>query len=237
MARQKRQVVDISKFGAVIQSLSRISGRDFESTVKAEAGHILSGAVTSTPKAKIKNIVKYVMPQGIVHRRNTGGKLISKKNGFNYHVGTPVLGDGINGSKYILPYTKWLGRTKWEEFLSEQRDKFDRRKANRGMGASQFYFMSKMLNIPLPRQPANYLKSSHLRNQVTPFLSPRATGQRRSYEIKLESRGMLVSKGTGAQRILMLKTQGRINNFKRAIKRNLFQEMEYRTSRYPLLFN
>jgi hypothetical protein len=93
--------LDISGFGAVIKQLSKISGKDFETTLKAEAGHVLKGAISRTPvatiggrriKGKIRGgIVPQHVPQGIDHAGAKGGKLITKKNGKFYHVGEPVL--------------------------------------------------------------------------------------------------------------------------------------------------
>ena len=232
----KKTTIDISNFGQVAKALASISGESFKRVIKTEAGHILANATTGTKKASIAKIVKRTIPQGWKYGKHTGGQMVTEKDGFKYHVGLPIPGQGVNGSDYAFPITRWMRRRSWNEFIFEQEQKVKDRLKNRGLGASQFYHMATMLGLPLPKQPPKYIRKSHLKKIVQPYLKPRIKGEKTAFEIRLESKGLRVSKGVGAQRVLMLKTKGSITNFKNGIKKQLFNDMKFKTSRYPLLF-
>ena len=130
MAQPRRRTeVDISGFRQVVKQLSKISGKDFETAMKAEAGHILSAAIRKTPKATTKKVVKRTMPQGWKYGAHTGNRLVTEWKGKKYHVGRPIPGAGKNGGKYAYPATYWMGRTDWNQFIDEQKKKVKERLA------------------------------------------------------------------------------------------------------------
>ena len=248
MAEQKDIVVDISGFRQVVKQLSKISGKDFETAMKAEAGHILAAAIRKTPKATKKKVVKRTMPQGFSYGGGTGGRLVTNwTDGKNYHVGLPIQGGGTTnaapgksekkGGSYIKPYTYWLRRNRWAEFIQQQKEKVKTRTAKKGLSASQFYFMSVLLGAPMPKQPPKYIKNSNLGKIVLPFLSPRVAGSKKSRIIILESKGFKQSIHSAAQHKLMIATAARIKFFVKAMRKEFIQDLKgYMPKNYPLLF-
>jgi len=229
--------IDVAPLGHVLQQLSTITGKSFKRVLETESAHILANATSGTPKAKIKNIAKHVIPQGWKYKQHTGGKLISKRDGTNFHVGIPIRGDGSNGSKYIYPIKQWMRRNRWNEFVAEQEKKAKEKIALRGLAASQFYHMATALNLGLPKLPPKYIMKPALAKIVKPRIKSYKRGEKSKFEIMMQSKGLKVSKGTQAQRILMMKVKGRITTFKTGIRKQLFNDMKFKTSRYPLLFN
>ena len=229
--------VDISGFRSVIKQLSKISGKDFETTLKAEGAHILAAAVRKTPKATKKKIVKRTMPQGFGYGGGVGNRLVTEWKGKKYHVGLPVPGQGKKGGNYSLPYTYWMGAADWGQFITEQKQKVKERTAKKGLGASQFYWMSVLLGQPLPKDPPKYIKNSNLGKLVLPFLSPRIAGSKKDRRIILESKGFKQSIHTRAQKTIMICTAARINFFVKAIRKEFIKDLKgYMPKNYPLLF-
>ena len=238
MAQPRRRTeVDISGFRQVVKQLSKISGKDFETAMKAEAGHILSAAIRKTPKATTKKVVKRTMPQGWKYGAHTGNRLVTEWKGKKYHVGRPIPGAGKNGGKYAYPATYWMGRTDWNQFIDEQKKKVKERLAKKGLSASQFYWMSVLLGTPMPKQPPKYIKNSKLGKIVLPFLSPRIAGKKKDRHIIMESKGFKMSARTKAQNKLMAATAARIKFFTKAIRKEFVKDLKgYMPKNYPLLF-
>jgi hypothetical protein len=228
--------VDIAPLGYVLKQLSLITGKSFKKVLESEAGHILANATSGTKKAKLKNIAKQQLPQGWKFKRHTGGKLVTKYNGTNFHVGIPIRGDGNNGSKYIYPIKQWMRRNRWNEWVAEQEKKAKQKMELRGLAASQFYHMARILNLPLPKKPPKYIMKPALAKIVRPRIKSYKRGEKTKFEIMLQSRGLKVSKGTQAQRVLLMKVKGRITNMKNGLRKQLFDDIKWRTSRYPLLY-
>lgn len=222
----------------MLQQLSTISGKSFKRVLKTESGHILANATSGTPKASIKKMVKRVMPQGWKYGSHTGGRLVTNDiDGNNYHVGIPIKGNGINGSSYVYPIKRWMRRNRWQQYIEEQKVKVKERLLHRGLSASQFYHMANALNLALPKLPPKYIMKPALGKIVKPRIKSYIRGEGSKFEIMMQSKGLKVSKATQAQRILLMKVKGRITNFKTGIRKQLFNDMKFKTSRYPLLWN
>lgn len=237
MAKTK---IDLTGFKQTIKSLQKISGKSFQDVLKAEAGHILRTAINYTPKATEKKIVKRLFPQGMTFGKSPGHRVVTNwKDGKKYHVAPPVPGSPSKKnkySKYALPYKYWLGQANWVDFIGEQMEKIAAAMNQRGLAASQFYFMSVLLNIPLPTQPPKYIKSQKNKKRATQHIKPVIKGSGKGLKIILESRGLEVSKHTRAQNRLMAATASRIKNFQKAVHKDWINEVKYRTRNYPLLF-
>ena len=205
--------VDLKGFQTLLHHLQKVSGKSFDDVLKSEAGMILSSATRSTPKAKVKNIVRHNMPEGVELKVNRstamGEKLVIHHSGKVRHIGKPILvgyqpdergkkkpsGAGKHwkpkrgGKIYEKPYPNqsWMGRAKWNAFIEEQKIKTLGRIANRGMSAAQFGFMADLLNIKMveKRTRPAYLQTDHLRARLKPFLSPRKLGKKGELQIVL----------------------------------------------------
>ena len=97
--------------------------------------------------------------------------------------------------------------------------------------------MANALNIALPKLPPKYIIKPALAKIVKPRIKSYIRGEGSKFEIMMQSKGLKVSKATQAQRILLMKVKGRITNFKTGIRKQLFNDMKFKTSRYPLLWN
>ena len=143
------------------------------------------------------------------------------------------------GKIYEKPYPNqaWMGRAKWNEFVEESRIKTIAKVANRGMSAAQFGFMADMLGIKIveKRNRPKYLKTAHLREKLTPFLMPRFESVQTV--IVLESKGLKQTARTGAGAKLAKAAKGRVNLYKRAVKKDWIQDIKtFMPKNYPLMF-
>lgn len=113
--------VDISGFGELVKQLSKMSGKDFEKTLKAEVGHVVKSTISKTPQSSIKGrktkkglkggIVPRHIPQGLDHQKGDGRRLITVRDGRKYHVGKPII-QRINPDERVVldkAYRKRMG--------------------------------------------------------------------------------------------------------------------------------
>lgn len=231
--------IDISGFKQVVQGLQKITGKSFKEVLEAETGMILAGAIRMTPKATAKKIVKRTMPEGHSFRGGVGGRIVTFDEGKHYHVGEPVLG---NNGRFKKPYTYWMNkkggsRDRWGKWVAEQKEKTIQRILRRGLSASQFYWMSVLLNIKLAKFPPKYIMNPKNFKILKRFLAPHKGAVGKSYQITMASSGFKMSGRTNAQRVLMIATKAREKFFQRAVKKELVKDMKtFMPKSYPLLF-
>lgn len=231
-------------FNQVIKSLSKITGLGFEKTIKAEAGAILQNALKNTPKATRKKIIKYTLPQGYAYGFGTGGRIVTHRKGKVYHAGIPIEGaiGKRGGQKYLKPYTYWMNKRnkggEWESFLQEQKEKAKRRAARRGMSAAQFALMGTILGIRLPKPIPKYIANPEHERVLKPhIMGSYARGERSKFQINLESKGLRLTKGSGANKKLSLAVQARVTFFRRAVEKGWIDDIKkFMPKNYPLLF-
>lgn len=252
--------VDLKGFSEVIKGLHKISGKRFSDVIKSEAGMILAGAMRSTPKASKKNIVRHNMPESYKFEGILGEKKVISRFGKKYHIGQPVLAGyqpdergrarpqgasrhwkpkrGGKIWKHPHPKQPWMGKAMWNEFIESSKIKTLGRLANRGMSAAQFGFMADLIGVKIVSAKArpNYLQTDHLRTKLRPFLSPRTKGSKRLFEIILESKGLEQTKRTGAGQKLDRAVQRRVTAYRKAIRKEWFNDIKHNTKSYPLLF-
>lgn len=263
MANIKTQV-DIKGFGSVIKGLSKISGKNFQTTLKAEMGHVFVNAIRNTPIAKSKSIIRHTMPQGMKYKGQEGNRLVTNHRGKNKHAGALVLASvgPRGGNIFAKPFPKkkrLLGRNltgqdwistalggrgnsdgEFKRFVQEQKDKTNIRIARRGMSAGVFYFMGVKGMIPFPKTPKAHkqISSSVVRKTVAPTTRVKINGQGEQYSIMVESSGMQVAKHNNLQRKLTGAISQRIKFFKTNVRRGFTKDMKkFMPKNYPLLFN
>ena len=220
--------VDLSKFGSVVKGLSKISGASFADVIKAEAGHILSNAMSRTKKGSVPKVVKYFMPVNQKYLRSTG-----KKEAFTIKQGQ----FGAEREKtYRLRYK--IPNDIWNHILTWGKDRTKKRSSKIGMSAAQWAVIAKQLGIVLPKKTPRNVSKFLNNNQgfLSSYVAANARGKKKSYTIEFETR-LKKNKFTGAGRAIRNSVKGRITNFTNAIKKDLFKDMKFRTSRYPLLFS
>ena len=100
-----------------------------------------------------------------------------------------------------------------------------------------FYYMAQQLKLPVVKKPPKYILNPSIGKIVKPKVNSYMRGKKTKLEVIMQSKGLKISKDVQAQRILLLKTKGRITNFRTGLKKQLFNDIKWRTSRYPLLYN
>jgi hypothetical protein len=218
--------VEDYKFGRVVRELMKLSGKDFRTVIRAEAAHILSGAMSSTKVGSIKKIVRNQMPIGMRYSRATGSKEFGKIGSSFYYLG---------------------GKQKdqnWSQLIDNRIKRTDKALENRGLTASQFYLMSQMLGLKLPRPPRNKAVSKGSHSKIKKFLNPHEKNlSKDEYQLILQSSspmnantGRTPSKFKSAGSVILAKTSGRAKLFSRAVRNEFLKDIKFRTKYYPLLF-
>jgi hypothetical protein len=236
--------VDISGFKQVVQGLQKITGKSFKEVLEAEAGHILSSAITRTPKATQKKVVKRTMPEGYSYKTGVGERKVTFEKGNRFHVGRPVkAGKGSRGGqRYKFPKAQWMGKKgqnngEWARYLEQQKKKTGERILKRGLTASQFYWMGVLLNLKFPKQPPKYIKNPRHAQKVMKFLKPRKGGRGSLYEILLQTKGFKMNRRLRVQPRLLLATKAREQFYKRAVRKEFIKDIKtFMPKNYPLLF-
>jgi hypothetical protein len=226
MSKRSSVQVEDWKFGRVVAELMKISGKSFREVIRAEAAQILSGTMTSTRVASIKKIVAQQMPIGFKHSRNRGNKKFGKIGGRFYYLGGRQKGEN------------------WEQLLQNRIRRTDKILANRGVTAGQFYVMSQMLKLKLPKPPRNKAILNPNHSKISRYLNPREINKSKdNYTLFLES-SMNVNANTGgngtkfksAGLVITQKVSGRAKLFSRAVRNEFLKDIKFRTRYYPLLF-
>jgi hypothetical protein len=237
--------IDRKGFGAVVNALSRMSGKDFEYTLKTEVGHILKGTITKLPVASVKKIVRYTMPVGYTQNRQRGNRLVTVLNGKKYHAGEPIPSTlGVRGGqRYAKPFTYWMNKKgssedRWGDFVAKQRQKTIDRVAKRGLTAGQIYIMAKKGSIPLPPlRNEKVFNGEQVQKIAGKKVKARGYGQQREYTFEGESVGLKLSGIHQVQKVLEISTKARIKFFVRALNNDFISDLKhYMPKNYPLLF-
>jgi len=257
MPRRKKFEIDITGFGEVISSLSKLSGAGFKKTIKAEIGHVLHASIRRTPIASTAKIIARTMPEGykVPKLRGVGKRLVTHYKGHIYHAGKLIRAqDGVKGGFYYtrpnntkFPGQKWMNKPlkgggstqEWEVFLEEQRKKVLERNAKKGLSAGVFYAMAKKGKIVFPKTPKGnkFISSSEVQKMARSFVNVSEVGQSYNYSILLESKKLNVAKYNQLQNKLLLSTAGRIKYFTKNMEKGFTKEIQkLMPKRYPLIF-
>jgi hypothetical protein len=256
VSRKTKFKVDIKGFGAVISSLSKLSGAGFKKTMKAEVGHILHASIRRTPIASTKKIVGRTMPEGYKVKGLTGeGKrLVTHYKGHIFHAGKLIrASDGVRGGfQYRRPNTitypgqRWMNKPikgggstqEWEVFVEEQRKKTLERNAKKGLSAGVFYAMAKKGKIVFPKTPKGnkFISSNEVQKMVRKYVNVNEVGQNYSYSLLVESKNLNVAKYNKLQNKLLLSTSGRIKYFYKNMQKGFTDEFKrLMPKKYPLI--
>ena len=222
----KNQIeVERYKFGRIVRELMKMSGKTFREVIRAETGQVLSGAMNATKVGSKKKIIEHQMPIGMKYQRATGQKKFGKINGRFYYLGGRQRNEN------------------YSQLIENRQRRTDSGLQNRGLAASQFYLMSKMLNLKLPRPPRNQAIVNQSHNKFRKFLSPKEINNSKDdYTIVLES-NTKANTWTGGGKFksagltLQNKVSGRAKMFTQAIRKEFIKDIKFRTKNYPLLFS
>ena len=224
--KKNKTEVESYKFGRIVKELMKMSGKTFREVIRAEAGHVLAGSMNATRVGNKSKIIKHQMPMNKRYQRTRGEKEFGKIGNDWFYLG------GRHPDQ------------RWQELLSNREKRTDKILENRGITASQFFIMSKMLNIKLPRPPKNQEISKSSHNKIRKVLSPHEQNKSKNkYLLILETKakgnswtGGKGKKFKSAGYILENKVSGRKKMYAQAIRKGFINDIKFRTKNYPLLF-
>lgn len=171
--------------------------------------------------------------------RNYSKKVGIKKRRYKSPSGKyPMRG----GKVWLYPKGPWMGRNKfWGEAVPRYEKRTDRKVANIGLGAGQFYWMGKQLGLTLPAtrlKGRKEISKDSIKSKVSAYISPKRVDARFNYHLILESRGLRTSKWVRANYNLAMATKARITLFKTSVRKEYIKDVkEYMPKKYPLLFS
>jgi hypothetical protein len=224
--KKNKTDVESYKFGRVVKELMKMSGKTFREVIRAEAGHVLAGSMDATRVGNKGKIIRHQMPMNYRYQRTKGEKEFGKIGSNWFYLG------GRHPDQ------------RWQELLGNREKRTAKNLENRGITASQFFIMAKMLNIKLPRPPKNQAISNRSHDKIRKVLKPHEqNASKNKYLLILETsaKGNSWIGGKGkrfksAGYILENKVAGRKKMFAQAIRKGFINDIKFRTKNYPLLF-
>jgi hypothetical protein len=229
------------RFHTALRELQRISGKDFETVMKAELGAALAGATRNTIKATKQSIQRnedrrraavykfdYAGPQ------SRTGKAYSATEAAQLQKRAAKRRGG-RGSGYMLYYHQdhrypdniWQG-------IKEQRKKRVQEKLEaRGLAASMFVKIGEALGIEV-NAPAYLRKAAHhKKGEMRELIQVMSKGSGKSYEVGFVNNLTRLNKWAKAGMAFRKALNARANFFSRAVKLAASGKIKKTLDRYP----
>lgn len=233
------------RFHTALRELQRISGKDFETVMKAELGAMLSSAVRSTKKSTVKSITNNHDKQpGSRYNFNYAGP--ESRSGKQYSAADVSRAQqraaarrsaGKNGklvyyfSKSNQPkaYPAWL----WSQIQQARAKRLPQKLKARGLAASMFVKIGQGLGIDV-KAPA-YLRNAahHKKGEMREFIELTSRGSGNSYEVGFVNSLTHINKWAGAGLAFRKALNARANYFSRAVKLAASGKIKKTLDRYP----
>jgi len=228
-----------------LRELQRISGKDFETVMKAELGAMLTSAVRNTKKATAKTITNNHEKQpGARYDFNYAGP--ESRSGKQYSAADIARAKqragerrskGKNGklvyyfSKSNKPkaYPAWL----WNQIQQARAKRLPQKLKARGLAASMFVKIGEGLGIDV-KAPA-YLKSAahHKKGEMRELLELRSRGSGDKYEVGFTNNLTHMNRWAQAATAFRKAMNARANFFSRAVKLEATKKIKKTLDRYP----
>jgi hypothetical protein len=233
------------RFHTALRELQRISGKDFETVMKAELGAMLTSAVRNTKKATAKSITNN-------HEKQPGARYDfsyagpESRSGKQYSAADIARAKlragqrrsaGKNGklvyyfSKSNKPkaYPSWL----WRQIQEARAKRLPQKLKARGLAASMFVKIGEGLGIDV-KAPA-YLKNAahHKKGEMREFIQVMSKGSGNSYEVGFVNSLTHVNKWAQAGMAFRKALTARANFFSRAVKLAASGKIKKTLDRYP----
>jgi hypothetical protein len=233
------------RFHSAMLDLRRISGKDFETVMKAELGAMLTSAVRTTKKSTVKSIksshdkrpgsqytFNYAGPESrsgktyssadVARAQTRAAKRRTKsKNGKLIYY--------FSRSNEPKIYPSWL----WQQ-IQEQRDKTLKNKLKaRGLAASMFVKIAEGLGIKV-KAPA-YLRTAahHRKGEMRELIEVTSRGSGDKYEIGFVNNLTYMNRWAQAGTAFRKALNARANFFSRAVKLAAQGKIKKTLDRYP----
>jgi hypothetical protein len=233
------------RFHTALRELQRISGKDFETVMKAELGAMLTSAVRNTKKATAKTITNNHEKQpGARYDFNYAGP--ESRSGKQYSAADIARAKqragerrsrGKNGklvyyfSKSNTPkaYPSWL----WSQIQQARAKRLPQKVQARGLAASMFVKIGEALGIEV-NAPA-YLRRAahHKKGEMRELVQVISKGSGNSYEVGFVNSLTHMNKWAKAGLAFRKALNARANFFSRALKLEASGKIKKTLDRYP----
>jgi hypothetical protein len=233
------------RFHAATRDLMRISGKDFETVMKAELGAALTGAARNTKKATAKSITaNHEKQPGARYDFNYAGP--ESRSGKQYSAADIARAKqraaerrskGKNGklvyyfSKSNQPkaYPAWL----WSQIQQARAKRLPQKVKARGLAASMFVKIGEQLGVEV-KAPAYLRKAAHhKKGEMRELIQVVSKGSGNSYEVGFINSLTHINKWAGAGIAFRKALNARANYFSRAVKLAASKQIKKTLDRYP----
>jgi hypothetical protein len=233
------------RFHTALRELQRISGKDFETVMKAELGAMLTSAVRNTKKATAKSITNNHEKQpGARYNFNYAGP--ESRSGKQYSAADIARAQrraaerrskGKNGKLvYYFPksndpkaYPSWL----WRQIQAARAKRLPQKIQARGLAASMFVKIGQALGIEV-KAPAYLRKAAHhKKGDMTELIQVVSKGSGNSYEVGFVNSLTHLNKWAQAGTAFRKALNARANYFSRAVKLAASGKIKKTLDRYP----
>jgi hypothetical protein len=233
------------RFHSAMLDLRRISGKDFETVMKAELGAMLKSAVRNTKKATDKSIRKswlnrpgaqyaidYSGPESTTGKQYTQGEIAKLKNR-----AAERRGRGKNGKLvYYFPRSKKPKKypsSLWRKIRELRDQSFVKQQKARGLAASMFVKIGDALSIPVDA-PAYVRKAAHhKRGEMREFVQVMSKGSGDKYEVGFVNNLTHLNRWAQAGTAFRKALNARANFFGQAVKLAAQGKIKKTLDRYP----
>lgn len=229
------------RFHSALADLRRISGKDFETVMKAELGAALSGAVRITIKATKASI-----------RRNEDRRTAAVYN-FNYAGPESRTGKNYSASEiarlqrraaerrgkmykgnmlYYLKgqvYPAWL----WNKIQEQRRKTLDNKLKARGLAASMFVKIGEALQIEVKAPKWLRQAAHHKKGEMRELIEVVSKGSGANYEVGFVNNLTYMNRWAQAGTAFRKALNARANFFSRSMKLAASRKIKKVLDRYP----
>jgi len=233
----------MNRFHSALRELQRLSGKDFETVIKAEVGAVITRVVKETPKATKKGIeanhanrthskydISYTPQRGAAR---AAGPARSRK----YVKSGKYKGDAARRRALTQPKTynlkyKYPAQL-WEAIQAKRQAALANRLAARGMAASAIVKIADMLKLPV--KAAKYIRGAKSKkgNTAADFVQVVEVGKGNSYRMGFVNRLTGLNKALGLGLIFRQALHARANYFSQSLKLQAKKKIKSVMQRYP----
>jgi hypothetical protein len=233
------------RFHSATRELMKISGKDFETVMKAELGAALTGAARNTKKATAKSITanhekqpgarydfNYAGPESRSGKQYSAADIARAKQRAAERRSTGKNGKLVyyfSKSNQPKAYPAWL----WSQIQQARAKRLPQKVQARGLAASMFVKIGEQLGVEV-RAPAYLRKAAHhKKGEMRELIQVVSKGSGNSYEVGFINSLTHINKWAGAGIAFRKALNARANYFSRAVKLAASKQIKKTLDRYP----
>ena len=238
----------MANFHRTVRELQKVSGKDFQTTMRAELGAVLNGTIRRTKKATPATIEKNIRNQKAVllnrpytgPSNKSGGRYIfrsAEENARLHQAAAKRAGKSkFGGAKilYYMPTSQHVRRypdSVWAEIQSKQDKKFASRVESRGLAARMFVEIAKRLRIPV--KAAAYIRKAKGGDNMHSMVKTYESGTGRKYSVGFVNSLTHANVGAKAGYAFRLSLNARATYWKKAMQLAAKGKIKKALDRYP----